>query len=61
MRAGVREYWLVDPEARTLEILTLDRDALHLAVTASASDRPVSPLVGPLPIPVDDLFAGIDA
>ena len=30
-RAGVREYWLVDPEARTIEILALDRDAFHLA------------------------------
>jgi Uma2 family endonuclease len=60
-RAGVREYWIVDAETRTLEILALDRDALHLVITASGADRPLSPLLGPLTIAVDDLFAGIDA
>ena len=60
-RAGVREYWLVDPEARTIEILALDRDALHLAVAASGDESPVSPLLGPLPITVADLFTGIEA
>ena len=60
-RAGVREYWIVDPEARTLEILSLDRDALHGVVAASGTDQPISPLLGPLSIVVDDLFAGIDA
>jgi Uma2 family endonuclease len=59
-RAGVREYWLVDPEARTIEILALDRDAFHLFSTASGSETPVSPLFGSLPIAADDLFAGID-
>jgi Uma2 family endonuclease len=60
-RAGVREYWLVDPEARTIEILALDRDAFHLAVTASGDETPVSPLLGSLPTSVADLFAGIDS
>jgi len=60
-RAGVREYWLVDPGARTIEILTLDRDAFHLAVTASGDETPVSPLLGPLSTHADDLFVGIDS
>ncbi len=59
-RAGVREYWLVDPEGRTIEILALDRDALHLVAAASGSETPVSPMFGPLPVAADDLFAGID-
>jgi Uma2 family endonuclease len=59
-QAGVREYWIVDPEARTLTMLTLDRDALHLAVTASGSELAVSPLLGALPFAVSDIFAGID-
>ena len=60
-RAGVREYWLVDPDARTIEILALDRDAFHLAVAASGNETPVSPLLGPLPNTAAGLFAGIDA
>ena len=60
-RAGVREYWLVDPEARTIEILALDRDAFHLAVAASGEVTPVSPLLGPLPVAAADLFTGIEA
>jgi Uma2 family endonuclease len=60
-RAGVREYWMVDPEARTIEILSLDRDALHLVAAASGSETPVSPLLGPLPVTPADLFAGIEA
>ena len=60
-RAGVREYWLVDPGARRIEILTLDRDAFHLAVAASGDETPVSPLFGALPLTAADLFAGIDA
>lgn len=59
-RAGVREYWLVDPEARTIEVLALDRDALHRAALSSGADTLVSPLLGPLPIATADLFAGID-
>jgi Uma2 family endonuclease len=60
-RAGVREYWVVDPEARTFDILTLDRDALHLTESASNNTAPTSPLLGPLPVPVAELFAGIEA
>jgi Uma2 family endonuclease len=59
-QAGVREYWMVDLEARTIEILTLDRDALHLVVAASGNETPVSPLLGPLPTTAADLFAGIE-
>jgi Uma2 family endonuclease len=59
-RAGVREYWLVDLEARTIEILALDRDAFHLAGAASGDETPVSPLLGPLATSAADLFAGID-
>jgi Uma2 family endonuclease len=60
-RGGVREYWIVDPEARTLEILALDRDAFHSILIASGADTPTSPLFGPLPIAINDLFAGIEA
>src|SRR5918993_721166 len=39
-RAGVREYWIVDPASLSVEILALDRDALHLAVAASGDETP---------------------
>ena len=58
-RAGVREYWLVDPEAHTLEILTLDRDALHRVAVWSGAETPASPLLGPLPVTAAEIFAGI--
>ncbi|MGH2616281.1 MAG: Uma2 family endonuclease [Thermomicrobiales bacterium] len=60
-RAGVREYWIVDPEGRSIEILALDRDALHSVQMASGGETPNPPLFGPLPIAVDDLFADADA
>ena len=59
-RAGVREYWMVDPDARTIEMLALDRDALHLVAAASGDERPVSPLLGVLPITAAGIFAGIE-
>ena len=58
--AGIPEYWLVDPDARKIEILALDRDAFHLAVATSGDETPVSPLLGTLPITAAELFAGID-
>jgi Uma2 family endonuclease len=59
-RAGIREYWLVDPDARTLEILTLDRDALH-SLTIFASEAMVeSPLLDAAFL-VSSVFANVDA
>ncbi len=59
-RAGVREYWIVDAEAQTIEILSLDRDALHVVSVMSGGDTPVSPLLGPLPLTAADIFTGIE-
>lgn len=59
-RAGVREYWIVDPETRTVEILTLDRDALHLAHALTANDAVISPLLGPVCDSAGHLFPEID-
>jgi Uma2 family endonuclease len=59
--AGVREYWTVDPEKRTIEILTLDRDALHSVTVASARDTLSSPLLGSLSISVESLIPEIES
>jgi Uma2 family endonuclease len=58
-RAGVREYWLVDPEARTVEVAVLDRDAFHTAQTASGEERVISPLLGGTAFPLTAIFAQV--
>lgn len=59
-RGGVREYWVVDPDARTLEILQLTGNRFQQANFASGEDVATSPLLGLLPSPTDALFAGIE-
>jgi Uma2 family endonuclease len=59
-RAGVREYWIVDPTNRTVDILTLDRDAFHTVQVASGEDAVVSPLLGGLAFPLPAVFARLD-
>jgi Uma2 family endonuclease len=59
-RAGVREYWIVDPASRTVEILALDRDAFHTAQRASGDDAVISSLLGDATFPLAAIFAGID-
>ena len=59
-RAGVREYWIVDPMSRTIEVLTLDRDAFHSVQVASGEDAVVSPLLGGMAFPLSAVFARLD-
>jgi Uma2 family endonuclease len=60
-RADVQEYWLVDPDARTIEILALDCDTFHLAAAVSGDEAPVSPLLGPLLTRADELSIRIES
>jgi Uma2 family endonuclease len=59
-RGGVREYWIVDPANRTVEILVLDRDAFHTRQLAGAGGKFSSPLLGNATFSVADVFAGLD-
>jgi Uma2 family endonuclease len=59
-RARVREYWIVDPERKTVEILTLADDALHSAQLASGDDTVVSPVLGGTTFPLSEIFAGME-
>ncbi|HEU5434334.1 MAG TPA: Uma2 family endonuclease [Thermomicrobiales bacterium] len=58
--AGVREYWIVDPEARTVEVLALHLDAFHAVQTAAGDDRIESSLLPALDLAATDVFAGLD-
>lgn len=59
-RAGVREYWIVDPASQSVEILRLDRDAFHTAQIASGEDPVVSHLLGGAAFALAEIFAWID-
>jgi Uma2 family endonuclease len=59
-RAGVREHWIVDPESRVVEVLTLDRDAFHTVQRASGDDPVISSLLEEATIPAAVIFAGVD-
>ena len=55
-RHGVREYWLVDPEAVAIEVHWLTGTRFALASTAGPSDRVQSPLLPELSIVPADVI-----
>jgi Uma2 family endonuclease len=58
-RAGVREYWIVNPETRSVDILTLSHNALRLTQSASGNDDVSSPLLK-TSLPLGAVFAELD-
>ena len=56
-RGGVREYWLVDPEAAVLEILVLDGGAYRTHVRAVGDDSVTSTVLPGLSFPASAVFA----
>ena len=55
-RAGVREYWIIDPRARTLICLTRQEGELHEDAVHEETDTFESPLLPGLTFPVASLF-----
>jgi len=53
---GVREYWLIDPEARTVEILHLESGMYRLAGRWHPGERASSQLLKGFEVPVSNLF-----
>jgi Uma2 family endonuclease len=57
-RAGVREYWVVDPESRTVEVYSLDRGAYVLRGKWGPGEVASSGLLPGFEVGVDGVFGG---
>jgi len=55
--AGIMEYWIVDPDARTLTVLALEGAAYRDHGLFGFGDMATSPLLTGLEIAVDEVFA----
>lgn len=53
---GVPHYWIVDPDARTLECFALEGDSYRLHASASGGETLAAPAFAGLTIPLADLW-----
>lgn len=53
---GIKEYWLIDPDASTVEVLTLDRGEYRLAGRWRPGETAKSILLAGFELPVHALF-----
>ena len=56
-RHGVREYWMVDPDAETVEVLTAGDEGLAPSATYLRSDVLVSSLLEGLALELEQVFS----
>ena len=56
-RHGVREYWLVDPDAGTVEVLTLGEQGLIPVATYRRGEVLASPLLEGMSLELDQVFS----
>ncbi len=55
-RHGVREFWLVDTDTRTIEVLQLDEEGYQTVGTYSVGQTLTSPTLAGFGLNIDDLF-----
>jgi Uma2 family endonuclease len=56
-RAGIPEYWIVDPQENAITVLTLDGDSYAVHGQFRAGQRAASVLLPGFSVAVDDVFA----
>lgn len=56
---GVREYWLIDPDTRQIEVLTLGEGGYARSGVYGEGEMVTSLLLTGLHIAVNDIFAGV--
>ncbi len=56
-RHGVQEYWIVDPQEKTIEVLTLGERGYERAGLYHKGETLESPLLQGLQIPLDQIFS----
>ena len=55
-RYGVREYWIIDPKARMVEVYTQDREGFRIVEAFGPDTMIESPLLPALQVGVNELF-----
>jgi Uma2 family endonuclease len=53
---GIKEYWIIDPEPETVDVLTLAGARYEVAMRCGRGQTASSPLLPGFTIPVDQLF-----
>ena len=55
-KAGIAEYWIVDPELRTITVLELAGDSYLVASEYQPNQLTTSPLLSGFAVSVDQVF-----